>query len=130
MVFVKMGMKPIRRRVLIREYDYQKMITNSYGGIVYDGMMLYNKSEFEPLTKTRIEQEQTWATLASKRQVWQYAGRGVSHIFYGMKDYLYNPRYMEWKSTWDEDEYLCVQARVNTPKSRIGWATFEYNPYL
>lgn len=123
-------MKPIRRRVLIREYDYQKMITNSYGGIVYDGMMLYNKSEFEPLTKTRIEQEQTWATLANKRQVWQYAGRGVSHILYGMKDYLYNPRYMEWNKSWDEDEYLCVQARSNTPKSRIGWATFEYNPYL
>ncbi len=130
MVYVEVDMKPIRRRVLIREYDYQKMITNALGGIVYDGMMLYNHSEFEPLTKTLIEQEQTWATLANKRQVWQYAGRGVKQIFYGMKDYLYNPRYMEWRTYWDEDEYLCVRARSNTPESRIGWATFEYNPYL
>ena len=123
-------MKPIRRRVLIREYDYRKMVTNAYGGVIFDGMMLYDKSEFVPLTKTLIEQEETWAILGSKRHVWQYASRGVKDIFYGMKDYLYNPRYMEWKTTWDEDEYLCVQARSNTPRSRIGWATFEYNPYL
>ena len=123
-------MRQVRRRVLIREMDYRRMITNAYGGVVYDGMMLYNRSEFEPLTKTRIEQEEAWSVLSNKRHVWMYASRGISNIFYGMSDYLYNPRYAEWRKTWDEDEYLCVQARVNTPRSRIGWATFEYIPYL
>ena len=123
-------MKPIRRRVLIREYDYRKMVTNAYGGIIYDGMMLYNKSEFIPLTKIMIEQEEAWAVLSNKRHVWMYASRGINNIFYGMADYLYNPRYESWAKSWDEDEYLCVQARVNTPRSRIGWATFEYCPYL
>ena len=125
-----MGMKQIRRRVLIREMDYRRMITNAYGGVIYDGMMLYNRSEFEPLTKTRIEQEEAWAVLSDKRHVWQYASRGINHIFTGMKDYLYNPRYEMWAKSWDGDGYLCVQARVNTPRSRVGWATFEYIPYL
>ena len=89
MVFDAVQMKPIRRRVLIREMDYRRMITNAYGGVIYDGMMLYNRSEFEPLTKTRIEQEEAWAVLSDKRHVWQYASRGINHIFTGMKDYLY-----------------------------------------
>jgi hypothetical protein len=122
--------KPIRRRVVIRELDYRKIVTNAYGGIVYDGMMLYNHSEFDALTQTKIEQEIAWAVLQSRRHVWQYASRGVKSIFYGMKDYLYNPRYADWSTFWDAEGYLCVRARSNTPASRVGWATFEYNPYL
>ena len=123
-------MRPIRRRVLIRESDYQRMVTNAYGGIVFDGMMLYNHSEFDALTQTKIEQEIAWAVLQNRRHVWQYASRGVKNIFFGMKDYLYNPRYADWRSFWDDQGYLCVQARSNTPVSKVGWATFEYNPYL
>ena len=123
-------MKKIRRRVLIREHDYRRMVTNAQGGIVYDGMMLYNHSEFVPVSQTSIEKEILWSKLANKRQVWMYAGRGAKNIFDGMKDYLYDPRYDIWAKSWDEDGYLCVRARSNTPVSRIGWATFEYNPYL
>jgi hypothetical protein len=130
LVFDEVGMKKIRRRVLIRESDYCKIVTNAVGGIIFDGMMLYTHSEFEPLTQIKIEQEETWAILQNRRHVWQYASRGVKNIFFGMKDYLYNPRYADWQSFWDDEGYLCVQARSNTPVSRVGWATFEYNPYL
>jgi len=123
-------MKKIRRRVLIREYDYRKMVTNAYGGIMFDGMMLYNRSEFTPLTRDAIEKEVVWSNLTGdSRKLWQYRNRD-RQMFHGMKDYLYNPRYMEWKVIWDEEDYLCVQARSNTPCSRIGWAVFEYTPYL
>lgn len=122
-------MKHIRRKVLIREMDYNKLVTNAYGGIVFGGMMLYNYSEFEPLTRDAIEKEVVWSNLTNGRQVWQYRHKD-RQMFDGMKDYLYNPRYMVWKVVWDKDNYLCVQARVNTPISRVGWATFEYNPWL
>ena len=121
-------MKKIRRRVLIREYDYRKMINRAWGGIVFDGMMLYTRSEFTPLTRDAIEKEVVWQSLSgSSRQHWQYRDK-PRQMFDGMKDYLYNPQYARWKVIWDEEDYLCVQARVNTPVSRIGWGVFEYDP--
>ena len=121
-------MKKIRRRVLIREYDYRKIVTNNYGGIMFDGMMLYTRSEFTPLTRDAIEKEVVWQNLTDdSRKLWQYRNYD-RQMFNGMKDYLYNPRYMQWRVVWDAEDYLCVQARSNTPCSRMGWAVFEYDP--
>lgn len=120
-------MKKIRRRVLIREYDYRKIISNNYGGIIFDGMTLYTRSEFTPLTRDAVEKEVVWQNLSGGRQHWQYRHHEWQ-MFDGMKDYLFNSRYMQWKIFWDEEDYLCVQARSNTPCSRIGWGVFEYDP--
>ena len=46
-------------------------------------------------------------------------------ILFDLKDYLYNERYVHWKVSVDEEGYICVQARNNTPKSRLGFAVFE-----
>ena len=46
-------------------------------------------------------------------------------LLYNLKDYLYNQKYYEWNVSLDDDGYVCVQARKNTPKTRIGWAVFE-----
>ena len=127
-----MDVKPVRRRVLIRELDYNKMIHRhgNYGGIVFDGMLLYNTTQFEPVSRDSIEKEIVWTELQGQRRHWQYFDRGIRQIFHGMKDYLYNPKYAAWRVFWDEHGYLCVQARSNTPSSRIGWGVFEYTPYL
>ena len=122
-------MKKVRRRVLIREYDYQKMIQNAYGGIVFDGMMLYNRSSFTPLTRKDIEKEVMWDSLSGghKGKIWEGIHRKDNRIFDGMRDHLYNIRYASWRTVWDDDGYLCVQARSNTPISRVGWGIFEYD---
>lgn len=121
-------MKKLRRRVLIRESDYRKMIDNAYGGIIFDGMMLYNRSSFTPLTRKEIEKEVMWESLTGKeKKIWPGIHQNSARIFDGMRDYLYNIRYAAWKTTWDDDGYLCVQARSNTPISRVGWGIFEYD---
>lgn len=113
--------------MLIREYDYLKIISNDWGGIVFDGMMLYNRSSFDPLTRAAIEKEIIWEKLtSSSKKIWQHHD-SVHKILDGMKDWLYNARYADWKVSWDDDDYLCVQARSNTPRSRLGWAVFEYD---
>lgn len=119
-------MKPVRRRVLIREYDYKKMISNSTGSVIDRGVTLYNRSEFIPVTREEIEKEAMWNTLSNKPVRWLYRNHD-KQIFDGMHDYLYNIKYTKWKSFWDPDGYLCVQSRSNTPVSRIGWGIFEYD---
>ena len=46
-------------------------------------------------------------------------------MLYQLRDYLYDKRYYEWKVTIDEQGFICVQSRNNTPRTRIGWAVFE-----
>ena len=46
-------------------------------------------------------------------------------LLYQLKDYLYDNRYYDWRVTIDEEGYLCVQSRKNTPKTRLGWGIFE-----
>jgi hypothetical protein len=89
--------------------------------------MIYNRSTFEPLTKKKIEQDRAWSCLQGNRQLWQYINYGVRDIFWGMQDYLYNRQYESWKRDWDDDGYLYIQARSNTPRSIMGWAIFEYD---
>ena len=46
-------------------------------------------------------------------------------LIYQLRDYLYDDRYYKWQVNVDNDGYLCVQARKNTPKTRLGWGVFE-----
>lgn len=110
-------LKTMRRRVLIREYDYVRMVKRAVPE-------LYDTAEFEPITKHSIEQEKMWSTLQSKRVLWLYEGKGIRQIFHGMRDYLYSERYLRWNPIWDNDNYLCVQSRHDYPPSRMGWGIF------
>ena len=46
-------------------------------------------------------------------------------FLFNIKGYLYNEKYIEWNAEYDEDVYIWVQARKNTPRSRLGWGYFE-----
>ena len=46
-------------------------------------------------------------------------------MLYQLRDYLYDKRYYDWLVTIDGQGFICVQARKNTPNTRLGWGVFE-----
>ena len=122
-----MTKRTLRRRVIIREYDFNK-IKNDALGLHYDGHALYDRVEFTPLSQDTLEKLQLQEILKGKQTTltevkWNLTIPAV--LLYKLKDYLYDERYYDWEVNTDDDGYLCVQARKNTPKTRIGWGVFE-----
>ena len=122
-----MALRTLRRKVIIREYDYKK-IEGQALGLHYDGMALYDRVSFLPLSQDSLEQLKMIEILKGKENPlsesrWNFSMPGV--LLYDLRDYLYSDKYYNWKASIDEEGYLCVQARKNTPKGRIGWGVFE-----
>jgi hypothetical protein len=118
-----MATRTLKRKVLIREYDYKKVAHDSLMDREYG--VLYDRASFTPVTLDDIEKHQIIELLKGKTEtLWRDLERPALSL-YNVKDFLYDPRYYDWQVTFDEEGYLCVQARKNTPKSRIGWGIFE-----
>lgn len=89
---------------------------------------LYDRASFLPLNqdnleKLKVEEILRGKTAGLKSVDWNLKMPAV--LVAQLKDYLYNNRYYDWQVTIDEEGYICVQARKNTPKSRLGWGIFE-----
>lgn len=116
-----MTLKVLRRRCLIREYDFQRVKAEALS----PKLKLYDRVEFTPLQLTDLEHQQVIDLLKGK-EVPTWSDLKVPAVsLYKLKDHLYDVRYYGWTVNYDEDGYLCVQARKNTPLSRIGWGIFE-----
>lgn len=122
------GAKKLRRRCIIREYDFKKMRNQA--------TLWYDTATFEPLTVRKIEAEIILRTLKGGDES-KFRFRDADKVYerpsawlYFMKDYLYDQNYYKWNVTVDpdgEEQQIYVQYRRNTPISRIGWAEFVYN---
>jgi len=124
-----MALRTLIRKVIIREYDYNKVRDQALGGSIYDGMALYDRASFTPLNQETLEKLKVVEILKGKTNT-PILGANLNLVVPALlvsqlRDYLYDSRYYSWQVTIDEDGYLCVQARKNTPKSRLGWAVFE-----
>jgi hypothetical protein len=126
-----MALRTLTRKVIIREYDYNKVRDQALGGLIYDGMAFYDRAEFTPLNQEALEKLKVVEILQGKKNTPIIEAdldlKMPSRLVAQLRDYLYDNRYYNWSVTTDEDGYLCVQARKNTPKSRLGWAVFEKN---
>jgi hypothetical protein len=124
-----MALRTLRRKVIIREYDYNKVRDQALGGLIYDGMALYDRAEFTPLNQEALEKLKVLEILKGKKSTPLLEAdldlKKPALLVRQLKDYLYDSRYYNWSVTTDDDGFLCVQARKNTPKSRLGWAVFE-----
>jgi len=125
-----MALRTLRRRVIIREYDYKKVEAQALAPLSTMGIVetLYDRVSFLPLSQDNLEQIKMIEILKGKENPlsaarWNFSMPGV--LLYDLRDYLYSDKYYNWKASIDEEGYLCVQARSNTPKSRIGWGVFE-----
>ena len=122
-----MAIRTLRRRVIIREYDFAKVAHQATYGY-YDGMSLYDRASFLPLNQDNLEKLKVAEILRGKSSALKdirWENTMPSRLVAQFKDYLYNTRYYDWRVTLDEEGYICVQARKNTPKSRLGWGIFE-----
>jgi hypothetical protein len=119
--------RTLTRRIIIREYDFNRVRDEAFSVIMGEGS-LYDRAEFTPMSNDTLEKLKLVELLKGKRTQLSQAALNLeipALTLYQLKDYLYSEKYCQWKVTIDEDGYLCVQARKNTPKSRIGWGVFE-----
>jgi len=124
-----MAIRTVKRKVIIREYDYNKVRDQALGGLIYDGIALYDRAEFTPLNQEALEKLKVIELLKGKKNTPLLEAdldlKIPALLVSQLRDYLYDSRYYSWHVTTDENGFLCVQARKNTPKSRLGWAVFE-----
>jgi hypothetical protein len=120
--------RTLKRKVIIREYDYHR-VADEATGFYYDGVSLYDRAKFIPLNQEAFEKLKVLDILKGKKHTpILEAEHGFDRprmLLHELRDYLYNYKYCNWRVTIDEDGYMCVQARSNTPKTRLGWAEFE-----
>ncbi len=126
-----MAIRTLRRRVIIREYDYKKVEEQALAPLSTMGIIetLYDRVSFMPLDQTALEKLKMLDILKGKKSTpiletkWDLKMPAL--LLWDLKDYLYNDRYCHWRVSTDEEGFMCVQARANTPKSRLGWAECE-----
>ena len=121
-----MAIRTLRRRVIIREYDFEKVKREAFMPI---GMgSIYDRAHITFLNQDGLEKIKLEQILRGKTGPLTEIDTETTkpyRLLCGLKDYLYNVRYLDWSVTEDEEGYICVQSRRNTPKSRIGYAVFE-----
>ncbi len=119
----------LKRKVIIREYDFKRVEEQALGQR-YAGMALYDRVSFIPLNEDSLEKLKLQEILRGKTGPLTEIDPDLAwskplRLVHQLRDYLYDKRYYEWRVTTDQEGYICVQARKNTPKSRLGWGVFE-----
>ena len=126
-------MRILKRKVIIREYDFNKLQERALSvGFFCDNVALYDRASFVPLDQNTLEKIRLQEILKGKSGPitevnWNLSIPAV--LLYQLRDYLYTDKYYNWNVTIDEEGYICVQSRKNTPKTRIGWGVFEKDLY-
>jgi hypothetical protein len=123
-----MKTRTLTRRVIIREYDFKRVKAEALSAGFATQYVLYDRAEFTPLNEDNLEKLKLVDILKGKKSVLSTTELNLQFpamTLYQLRDYLYNEKYYNWDVTIDEDGFLCVQSRKNTPKSRLGWGVFE-----
>ena len=123
-----MTKRTLRRKVIIREYDFHKVKEDALSVGFATQYVLYDRAEFVPLNQETLEKLKLVEILKGKKTALSQSTLHLKNpalLLFDLRDYLYNPKYIDWQVSIDEDGYLCVQSRKNTPKTRIGWGVFE-----
>lgn len=124
-----MTKRTLRRKVIIREYDFNKIRDQALGeGYYADDTALYDRVSWTPINQETLEQLKIIEILkgkSSKISTIEWDLKMPAVLVAQLKDYLYSEQYYRWKVTVDEQGYLCVQSRKNAPKTRLGWGVFE-----
>ena len=116
-------MRTLRRRVIIRETDFEKVKRRAFMPIGVS--VLYDRAEWRPITREEIERDMIMRGLRGDEMP-----RGGSWLIpedylLHSKDSLYNDRYAAWTVCYDKDGFMTVQAKKNLLPVRLGWAVFE-----
>lgn len=116
-------MRTLKRRVIIRETDFQKVKKEAFIPIGLG--TIYDRAEWNPITKEEIERDMILRGLKGEQMPRGGSWRVPEDYLLYSRDSLYNERYSHWNPQYDEDGYMTVQPRKNLPRVRLGWAIFE-----
>lgn len=120
-----MALRTLKRKVIIREYDFNK-VKEQATGLYFDGTSLYDRVRFDPINRDNLEKENLLRILKNPDKTNPFKPTEVpALLLFNIKDYLFNQKYIEWNAEYDNDGYIWVQARKNTPRSKLGWGIFE-----
>jgi len=123
-----MALRTLRRKVIIREYNFNK-VAQEATGVHHDGQSLYDRVSFLPLNEENLEKLKVVEILQGKEHTVllksDWNNNVPAMMLYQLRDYLYDKRYYDWRVSIDDQGFICVQARKNTPKTRLGWGVFE-----
>jgi hypothetical protein len=132
MVFTEVVMKLLRRKIIIREYDFNKVRTKATAKVDrYE--TLYDRATFTPITKDDLEKEYLIFLLTKDEGVgktknpmdhWKPTEFPNSYLWHISKK-LYNEDYARWESRFDENGYLVVRHSKGKPETKLGWGVFE-----
>ncbi len=119
----------LRRRVIIREYDFIKLRAQAFAPLSCMGITdtLYDRAEFLPFTEESLSKDYMMMLLGSRqiKNLKPMKGHPANWLA-DMSDYLYNKKYIDYHPEIDkEDGFIYVRARKNTPRTKIGWGVFE-----
>lgn len=123
-----MTKRTLRRRVIMREYDFVKVRADALNVGFTTSYVLYDRADFQPLNQETLEKLKLVDLLKGKQTPLAKSDANLQNpalLLFHLKDYLYDERYIDWNVDVDDDGYLCVQSRKNTPRTRLGWAVFE-----
>ncbi len=125
-----MAIRTLRRKVIIREYDFNRVRDQAFAPLAMMGVLdsLYDRAEFTPISQDNLEKLKLVEILKGKTTKLSEIELDLQRpaiLVAQLRDYLYDVKYYRWNVTVDEEGYVCVQARKNTPKTRLGWAVFE-----
>jgi hypothetical protein len=117
--------KTLRRRILIRSYDYEKKLRPQSHG-------LYDRVEFTPITRLSNEQEYVWAVL-NGRVIETYGElpfdpTNLQTFMHNQKirGQLYSTQYLDYQTYWHPDDGTAViYSRAYCPVCVLGWAVLE-----
>jgi hypothetical protein len=124
-----MAIRILKRKVIIREYDYHKIADQALRiGLYADNMSLYDRVSWTPLNQDNLEKLKLIELLKGKAGPITKVDIDLTMpamLVAQLKDYLYDEKYYHWNISIDSEGYMCVQSRKNTPKTRLGWGVFE-----
>jgi hypothetical protein len=119
-----MAIRTLRRKVIIREYDFEKVRNRAFSPVGITS--LYDRAEFIPLNKDLLEHQNLIKLLKDGENRNPFKPTTVPAIFlFNIREYLYDLKYVDWNSEYDDQGYIWVQSRKNTPRTRLGWGIFE-----
>jgi hypothetical protein len=121
----------LRRKILIREYDFNKVRTKATAKIDRHET-LYDRASFTPITKNDLEKEYLVYLLTrdennltiNPMNSWKPTEYPSSYLWH-IKKNLYNEDYARWNCNYCDEGYIWVQYNKATPISKLGWGVFE-----
>jgi hypothetical protein len=115
-----------RKKLIIREYDYKKLVDPKRRIGYYEEK--WDRIAFEPITKEYFRKQASWFLLKGDKksarifQHYDYPSEVMSRL---PEKLMHDKRYPGWLLKYDEAGVLQVRASIGQRCSRVGWAIFE-----